>query len=308
MKRIISVSICLAILLSVSAFLLCSCQNEQPQTEETSAQPQTEAPDLTSIHGYFEGEDNNIISLHIYFRGQEYSNTLLSQGELILGRLDGKAYITSKNITDDSQAEKEGVMVEFDNREQIPEILRMRTKDYFGDTPYDEKSYPEFTYLCKKEQWSILGQKIRTQAFNNMYVTYIEEVSFLGTGLFNMTVGGHEMLDDETTAVINNTVKNETDDTLDMQTVYSSDYNVFIVHRCDKNMLVDPLNDEYIIIKTTDDEYYIGDWYSVAFNRVSEENEKLIADLMEKYSDTVELMTDIFKELYFTDQSQAAQS
>ena len=292
------------ILIIILTAALCSCNNGQKQVDETTAQQQTEAPDLTSTHGYFDDDDH----AKIFFRGQAYYNVCLYSGDLILDNyLDGKAYITSKEITDDSQAEEVGVIIEFNSKEQLPEILVMSTKDYFGDNPYDENSYPVYTYFCKQEQWSILGQKIRTRAFNNLYVAYIEDVSLFGTGLFNMTVGGHEMLDDETTEAIKTTVKTETDDTLDMEVVYSGDFRVFIVHRCDKNMLVDPLNDEYMIIKTSDNQYYIGDWYSVSFNRVPEKYEPLIADLMEKYSDTVDKMTNTLKEIFFNNQEQAEQ-
>ena len=113
---------------------------------------------------------------------------------------------------------------------------------------------------------------------------------------FDYSVGKHELLKDDVTAVIKRTVKQDTADYLDITKLYSGDFKVFLVSRCDKNMLVDPRSDQYTIFMV-DGEYYIGDWYSIHFLHVAEEDKAIIEAMMKKYAHTVDVLTAYYKEL-----------
>lgn len=277
--------------------LLCACSAGHSSTPDEAAthaptearqllptSAPTEPPDLTSVHGYYSDKDH----AEIHFRGQAYYNVVLWQGQLILGDLSAAAYITSTDITDDEEAAEEGAAVYFDPKQTVPDILVMSTADYYKGENYDPDYHTEYQYFCKKEQWSIYGQKLRTASFPKMYVTYWEVGSMMG---FTFASGGHEMLDDSTADVIQRTVKSTTDDRLYPEDLENGGFLMFIAHRCDKNMLVDPLTDEYIMVFTDDMKLYIGDWYSDGLMRADDADVGPIYDLFTKYDYTVKLQT-----------------
>lgn len=287
MKRILAGLLSLLCLFSLASCNSISIEKSRETAPDATDQP-TQAADLTSVHGWFDPDDH----AEIIFRGQSYYN-IIASGLLIMdNRMEGIAYITSKDITDDEQAKKEGVLVHFNADQEIPDILMMSTEDYFKGDNYNKDIYYDYQYFCKKEEWSILGQKLRTQLFNNLYVTYLDADESLN---FEYSLGKHELLDDDTAAAIKRTVKQDTADYLDITKLYSGDFKAFFVNRCDKNMLVDPRNDQYTMFKV-DGEYYIGDWYSIHFLHVAEEDKAIIEAMMKKYAHTVDLFTAYFKE------------
>ncbi len=288
MKRILAVLLSLLCIFSLASCNSISVEKPQETAPKATDQP-TQATDLTSVHGWFNLDDH----AEITFRGQSYYNTLASGLMIMDNRMEGIAYITSKDITDDEQAEKEGVKVRFNADQEIPDILMMSTEDYFKGENYDKSLYYEYQYFCKEEEWSILGQKLRTQAFNNLYVMCFDADEPLS---FDYSVGKHELLKDDVTAVIKRTVKQDTADYLDITKLYSGDFKAFLVSRCDKNMLVDPRSDQYTIFMV-DGEYYIGDWYSIHFLHVAEEDKALVEAMMKKYAHTVDVLTAYYKEL-----------
>lgn len=286
-KRLLASALSLLCAVSLSACSYGATRNSTDVTEknEKSTVGETTRPDTSALYGYFNPKDK----AEIVFRGQRYYN-IIATGELIINTpLNGVAYITEdESIEDNIRAKAEGATVYFNDMEEIPEFLIMKTEDYFRGDNYDSSLYCKYTYFCKKEKWSTLGTKLRTQSFENLYMSSFNGGHFFG---LTVTVGGHVMIDDDSAAVIKSTVKNAKAETLDYSMLNVGEFSLLLLHRCDKNMLVDPLTDEYLVLRT-ENGFYVGDSYSEGAYRVSEENQAVLESLFEKYSDTVYVHTE----------------
>lgn len=280
---------------------LCACGVSTPtEPRDTSvADSPTAAPteaDLTSIHGYFDPDDSG----QLFFRGQAYYVIFLTDySQLILDNpMLGEAYITDESITDDEEAKEKGAVIRFDLSQELPDILMMTVEDYFRGKNYDPDLYPEYKYYCKREESQSRFRKLQTQAFNNMYITNYEQDEKHSALNRIFSIGQHDILDDETTQAIRATAKDKDAESIGVSVLKKGQYTMLCVHRCDKNMLVDPMIDEYYLIRMDDGRYYVGDWYSDRrFIRVSAEREGVIDALIGKYPYTAMLHTNWMTEM-----------